>query len=238
MYSLSLCVRHSNRDSGEFFFPSAVNEIICFARIFARWCNRDITLETISPDLLSDPAALKLALESLPGSWCNETAYPVEQVTWEGTEHNRLEAATELFAKIAPTLAEEISKAGGDVQKATDLVNEKFGMSNDFPIFMAVMDIAWFRPDVIAPASPVPVGIGAVAFVKRLKDHLGLESDNDTFQQMMKLQAEHWPEAKRKFQPIDIEYLCCECRKYYSYVNGTKTFEGKNVFVPGKSPTV
>merc|ERR550537_471021 len=97
------------------------------------------------------------------------------------------------------------------------------------------MDIAWFRPDVIDPASPVPVGIGAVAFVKRLQVHLESEGDNDTFQRMMKLQAEHWPEAKRKFQPIDIEYLCCECRKYYSYVNGTKTFEGKNVFVPGKN---
>ena len=49
-------------------------------------------------------------------------------------------------------------------------------------------------------------------------------------------QATHWPEAKRAFQPIDVEYLSCECRKYYSYVNGTKRYEGKNVFRPGKSP--
>ena len=49
-------------------------------------------------------------------------------------------------------------------------------------------------------------------------------------------QATHWPEAKRAFQPIDVEYLSCECRKYYSYVNGTKKYEGKNVFRPGKSP--
>ena len=49
-------------------------------------------------------------------------------------------------------------------------------------------------------------------------------------------QATHWPEAKRAFQPIDVEYLSCECRKYYSYVNGTKRYEGKNVFTPGKSP--
>ena len=49
---------------------------------------------------------------------------------------------------------------------------------------------------------------------------------------MIELQKECWPEAKRAFQPIDIEYLSCECRKYYSYVNGTKSFEGKNAFQP------
>ena len=52
----------------------------------------------------------------------------------------------------------------------------------------------------------------------------------------LQFQAEYWPEAKRPFEPIDIEYLSCECRKYYSYVNGTKRYEGKNVFKPGKSP--
>ena len=52
----------------------------------------------------------------------------------------------------------------------------------------------------------------------------------------IRTQATHWPEAKRAFQPIDVEYLSCECRKYYSYVNGTKKYEGKNVFSPGKSP--
>ena len=49
---------------------------------------------------------------------------------------------------------------------------------------------------------------------------------------MIELQKEYWPEAKRTFEPIDIEYLSCECRKYYSYVNGTKLFEGKNIFIP------
>ena len=44
--------------------------------------------------------------------------------------------------------------------------------------------------------------------------------------------AEYWPDARRAFTPIDVEYLCCECRKYYSYVNGTKRFEGRNVFKP------
>jgi hypothetical protein len=206
------------------------------AIFFARWCNRDTTLDAISPETLNDPKSLKRTLEALEGPWCNETAYPVEPVNWEDKTYGRLEAATELFGTIAPFLLQEIQAAKGDVHKATEGINRRLGMHNDFPIFMAVMDVAWFRPDLVDPASPVPVGIGAVAFVKRLQLHLGLNDDNATFQRMIELQAEYWPEAKRSFQPIDIEYLCCECRKYYSYVNGTKTFEGKNVFTPGKSP--
>ena len=73
--------------------------------------------------------------------------------------------------------------------------------------------------------------------VRLLANELGPElSHTEIFARMIELQPTHWPEAKRPFQPIDIEYLCCECRKYYSYVNGTKGFEGKNVFVPGESP--
>jgi len=209
------------------------------AIFFARWCNKDTTLETLAPELLKDPAALKAALQAMPGpSWANETAYPVEPVTWDGATYNRLEAATELFGKIAPALVQEIESAKGDVQKATDAVNARFGMDNDFPIFMACMDIAWFRPELVNPASPVPLGIGTIAFVKRLQDHFGIQDHVEVFQRLIDLQGEYWPEAKRKFQPIDIEYLTCECRKYYSYVNGTKTFEGKNVFTPGKSPTL
>ena len=105
-------------------------------------------------------------------------------------------------------------------------------MKNDFPIFMAVMDIAWFRPDIIKPYSNVPVGIGAVAYIDRLKSFLGIETDEEIFQHMVNVQKKYWPKAKRQFFPIDIEYLCCECRKYYSYVNGTKQFEGKNIFLP------
>jgi hypothetical protein len=95
---------------------------------------------------------------------------------------------------------------------------------------------AWFRPDLIDPASTVPTGIGAVAFLDLLQSHLGVDSHKETAERMIALQAVHWPEAKRPFQPIDIEYLSCECRKYYSYINGTKQFEGKNVFTAGKSP--
>jgi len=205
------------------------------AIFFARWCNKDTTLETLDPELLKDPAVLKTALGA---SWANETAYPVETITWDGVKYSRLEAATELFGKIAPILVQEIEGAKGDVMKATDAVNAKLGMNTDFPIFMACMDIAWFRPELIDPASPVPLGIGTIAFVKRLQDYFGIEDHMVVFQKMIDLQAEYWPEAKRRFQPMDIEYLTCECRKYYSYVNGTKTFEGKNVFTPGQSPTL
>ena len=116
--------------------------------------------------------------------------------------------------------------------EATNAVNDQFRMNNDFPIFMAVIDMAWFRPDVIDPASHVPTGIGAVAYLDRLQRFLGLDNHQQTCARMIKLQKEYWPEAKREFQPIDIEYLSCECRKYYSYVNGTKLFEGKNIFNP------
>jgi hypothetical protein len=105
-------------------------------------------------------------------------------------------------------------------------------MQNDFPIFMAIIDLAWFRPDVIDPASHVPTGIGAVAYLDRLQEYFSLNTHQQTCDQMIKLQKQYWPEAKREFFPIDIEYLSCECRKYYSYVNGTKLFEGKNFFSP------
>jgi len=221
-----------------FLAPCSPNEEVLKmiqAVFFARWCNRDCTLDAMNIELLSDSNALREKLAGMK-PWCNETAYPVEAVHWEGKAYNRFEAATELFGTIAPWLLEQITASNGDVQKATDAINEVLGMKNDFPIFMAVMDVAWFRPDLIHPNSPVPVGIGAVAFVNRLQTHLGLTSNDEVFQRMIELQGEYWPEAKRAFQPIDIEYLCCECRKYYSYVNGTKTFEGKNVFTPGKSP--
>lgn len=209
------------------------------ALFFARWCNRQTTLDALSADLLADPAALRRALDALPDPpWCNVTAYPVEPVRWDDTVYSRFETATTLLARIAPALTAAICDAEGDVVRATRAVNAMFGMSNDFPIFMAVMDLAWFRPEVIDPTSHVPTGIGAVAFLDRLQRHLGLEDHEQTCDRMIALQAEHWPEARRGLQPIDIEYLSCECRKYYSYVNGTKAFEGKNVFSPGETPRV
>ena len=198
---------------------------------FARWCNRQETLDKLSNDLLSHPQELIKNLRSLD-PWCNSTAYPVESVNWEGQVYSRFDAATLLFKKIKDPLSDIIINSKKSVIKATKNINDLFKMKNDFPIFMAIIDIAWFRPDIIKPESHVPTGIGAVAYLDRLQAHLGLNDHQKTCQKMIELQKNYWPEAKRKFQPIDIEYLSCECRKYYSYVNGTKLFEGKNSFSP------
>ena len=206
------------------------------ALFFARWCNSQATLDALCVEQLRDPALLRQTLETLPDQpWCNVAAYPVEPVHWGGAIHSRIDTATTLFGQIKETLAQAILDADGDVVGATNAINGLFKMNNDFPIFMAVMDVAWFRPDVIDPSSHVPTGIGAVAFLDRLQQHLGLDNHRQTCDRMIALQLEYWPEAKRSFQPIDIEYLSCECRKYYSYVNGTKRFEGKNVFRAGES---
>ena len=201
------------------------------ALFFSRWCNRQETLEQLRPSILSQPKELLENLQDLD-IWCNKTAYPVEPVYWNGKKFNRMDSATILFQRIKEPLTNIIMEANGDVIEATRLVNDQFQMKNDFPIFMAVIDIAWFRPDIINPSSHVPTGIGAVAFLDRLQKYFGLDDHQQTCDRMIKIQEEYWPEAKRKFQPIDIEYLSCECRKYYSYVNGTKLFEGKNVFNP------
>ena len=117
-----------------------------------------------------------------------------------------------------------------NVITATGNVNNQFMMNNDFPIFMALIDIAWFREDVIPITTDVPTGIGAEPYLDRLQNFLKLNSHQDVGLKMIDLQKEYWPEAKREFYPIDIEYQSCECRKYFSYVNGTKKFEGKNLF--------
>ena len=208
------------------------------ALFFARWCNRQISLDALSPELLQDERALTEALHSLPAPWCNVTAYPVEPVKWKDRVFSRWESATHLFRVIKEDLAHLIQAANGDVMRATRSVNERFEMANDFPIFMAVMDIAWFRPDVIHPSSPVPTGIGAAPFLDRLQNHLDLESHQETCREIIRLQETYWPEARRALQPIDVEYLSCECRKYWSYKNETKRFEGKNRFRQGQDPLV
>ena len=201
------------------------------ALFFSRWCNRQETLDQLTVSDLDDHIELRKKL-NLFKPWCNLTAYPVESIIWRDSEYSRLDAATILFGEIKNTLAELIEKAEGNVIKATKNISNQFNMRNDFPVFMAVIDIAWFRPDIISPESDVPTGIGAVAYLDRLQNYLGLKDHQKTCKKMIELQKDIWPEARRKFYPIDIEYLSCECRKYYSYVNGTKKFEGKNIFQP------
>ena len=201
------------------------------AVFFSRWCNRQEVLDTLTPDDLNNPENLKNKLESID-PWCNETAYPVEPVTWGGKQYSRIDAATKLFYEVQDSLLNILESSNKSVINATNNINKEFQMQNDFPIFMAVIDIAWFRPDIIPIESEVPTGIGAVAYLDRLQNHLGLSSHQEVGEKMIELQKTYWPEAKRGFNPIDIEYLACECRKYYSYINGTKVFEGKNKFIP------
>lgn len=203
------------------------------ALFFARWVNRSSSLDALRYTDLADPArARRLLSETVPQPWNNPDAYPVESIQWEDQTYEPLEACTALFPRIAKPLAQLIRAGNGDVVSATNAVNALFRMTNDFPIFMAVIDVAWFRPDVIDPGSRVPTGIGAAPFLDRLQRHLVLPDHHATCKRMIELQPTLWPEAKRSFHPIDIEYLSCECRKYFSYVNGTKKFEGKNAFRP------
>ena len=214
-------------------FENNLSDLI-HALFFSRWCNRQETLDIIPHDILSKPEELNTFLHSIK-NWCNETAYPVEPVYWKDSKYSRRETAVYLFPEIKATIMDSIIRANKNVIDATKTIGSLFKMKNDFPVFMAVIDISWFRPDIISPKSPVPTGIGAVAYLDRLQKFLGLSSHDDTCQKMIELQHKYWPEAKRTFNPIDIEYLSCECRKYYSYVNGTKVFQGKNKFIPKKS---
>ena len=201
------------------------------AVFFSRWCNKQETLDKLTyQDLLKiEKLNARLLAEN---NWCNLTAYPVEAVVWNNVKSNRLNTATFLFDKIKVRIKDTLLESKRNATVATNKINKLLKMKNDFPIFMAVIDIAWFRPDIISPKSHVPTGIGAIAYLDILQNHLQLNNHDETCDKMILLQQEYWPEAKRKFHPIDIEYLSCECRKYYSYVNGTKKFEGKNLFTP------
>ena len=202
------------------------------ALFFARWCNRAATLDRLGPALLRQPEKLRhFLLQEAPQPWGSE-AYPVVDAHWDGRSFDRLEAAVELFPRCLGFLEECVRAAAGNVVTATRAINARFRMTNDFPIFMAVADVAWFRPGLIRPDSPVPTGIGSAPFMDLLQTHLGLPDHEATMRRMIELQPQYWPEARRGFTPIDIEYLGCECRKYFSYVNGTKRFEGRNLFAP------
>ena len=199
------------------------------ALFFSRWCNRDSTIDKLSLDDLADPEALKEKLLGLE-QWENFTAYPVEDSYWGDKLYNRIDASTNKFFEKKEELVELVLNSSRSVITATENINKQFKMANNFPIFMALIDIAWFREDVIPITTDVPTGIGAEPYLDRLQKFLNLNNHQDVGTKMIELQKKFWPEAKRKFYPIDIEYQSCECRKYFSYVNGTKKFEGKNLF--------
>ena len=208
------------------------------ALFFARWCNQHTTLDALDPGILKTPKELRHALvHEVPQPWASE-AYPVVVAQWEGRAYERLDACVEMFPRCLGFLVESIRCAQGNVMSANDAINARFRMSNDFPIFMALVDLALFVPVLIRPDSPVPTGIGAAPYLDLLQRHLKCPNHQATAEQMIRLQATYWPEARRKLTPIDIEYLSCECRKYFSYLNGTKKFQGKNLFNPnqGRSP--
>ena len=199
------------------------------ALFFSRWCNKQSTIDQLTLIDLNSPTTLKEKLTNLK-QWENSTAYPVENSYWDEKIYSRIDAATFKFYEKKEELAEIILNSNRSVITATNNINQIFKMNNDFPIFMALIDIAWFREDVIPITTDVPTGIGAEPYLDRLQDFLGLNSHQDVGHKMIELQKEYWPEAKREFYPIDIEYQSCECRKYFSYVNNTKKFEGKNLF--------
>ena len=197
------------------------------ALFFGRWCNRQETIDKLNHEDLLDADKLKDKLIQLE-QWENFNAYPVQDVMWNEKTYSRIDTATTLFYEIKDDLTEIVLDSNLDVIQATNNINKRFKMENDFPIFMALIDIAWFREDVIPITSQVPTGIGAQPYLDRLQEYLDLESHQAVATKMISLQKEYWPEAKRTFYPIDIEYQSCECRKYFSYINGTKKFEGKN----------
>lgn len=197
------------------------------ALFFGRWCNRQETIDKLNHEDLLDADKLKDKLIQLE-QWENFNAYPVQDVMWNEKTYSRIDTATTLFYEIKDDLTEIVLDSNLDVIQATKNINKRFKMENDFPIFMALIDIAWFREDVIPITSQVPTGIGAQPYLDRLQEYLDLESHQAVATEMISLQKEYWPEAKRTFYPIDIEYQSCECRKYFSYINGTKKFEGKN----------
>ena len=199
------------------------------ALFFGRWCNRQVTIDKLTVNELSNPEALKNKLINLE-QWENYTAYPVEDSYWDEKLYSRIDAATYKFFDKKDEITEIIINSNQDVITATKSINRQFKMNNDFPIFMALIDIAWFREDIIPITTNVPTGIGAEPYLDRLQEFLNLTNHQEVGLKMIDLQKEYWPEAKREFYPIDIEYQSCECRKYFSYVNGTKKFEGKNLF--------
>ena len=73
------------------------------AVFFARWCNKQETLDALSPTMLLKPEKLYKELKSLD-NWCNLNAYPVEEVHWNGIKYSRLDTAVKLFLNIKESI--------------------------------------------------------------------------------------------------------------------------------------
>ena len=171
------------------------------ALFFSRWCNRDLTIDQLTVDELSNPEALKKKLLDLE-QWENYTAYPVEDSYWGDKLYNRIDSATYKFYEKKEELAEIVLNSNRNVITATDNVNNQLKMKNDFPIFMALIDIAWFREDIIPITTDVPTGIGAEPYLDRLQKSLSLNSHQDVGRKMIELQRNFGKPPKSKLQKI------------------------------------
>jgi len=168
------------------------------ALFFSRWCNRDLTIDQLTLNDLENPEALKERLLGLE-QWENFTAYPVEDSYWGEKLYSRIDAATYKFYEKKEDLAEIVLNSNRNVINATNNVNSQFKMNNDFPVFMALIDIAWFREDVIPITTDVPTGIGAEPYLNRLQKFLNLDNHQDVGNKMIELQKEYWLKLKENF---------------------------------------
>ena len=73
------------------------------ALFFARWCNRQETLDQLHNQDLLDVSKLNRKLSNLE-QWENFNAYPVQDVTWMDKTYTRLDTATYLFNEIKKSL--------------------------------------------------------------------------------------------------------------------------------------
>jgi hypothetical protein len=122
----------------------SVSDLI-HALFFARWCNQHIILLTLEPRLLRKPKELRHALlKEVPQPWFSEV-YPVVPACWDGHAYNRLEACVEMFLHCLDFMERCIRSARGNVMQANDSINAQLQMSNDFPIFMALVDLAFIQ---------------------------------------------------------------------------------------------
>ena len=79
------------------------------AIFFARWCNRQEVIDSISDEIFTNKKILKQTLKCFK-QWCNFNAYPVGPIKWENKEFSRFESASELFDDIKILLTDTTVK--------------------------------------------------------------------------------------------------------------------------------